>query len=198
MRLSSFPPQAALLLGLVDLSRCDYSTAPTISASVDLSSPVSSMTPTVSPNETSLFTSNTGLQDAIEAWEKNETCDYSFFQYSVVQSREESKYAEFYNDVIGHLSTENPQRYHALGEVGSFFDHFLNERNFECSMQNNGCRVEYHCDDIVHKLNKTFRARGVYISPAQLLVDARKGWSSSKVFALAALRQCVTHWKRMY
>ena len=200
MRLSPFPPLAAVLLASLVLSSSDTSTAPVISVSLDPLSLVSSTAPTVSPNEplSSPPKSNTGLEDAVKVWEDLEECHRPFFSTASAKSREESKYAEFYNDVIGNLSTNDPQRYRELGEVGSFVEQFLREPNFECSLQNNCCRVELHCDELVRRMNKTMKARGEQVSTAELLADARKGWSSfSKLLCTSYLdnvSQCESMW----
>ena len=93
--------------------------------------------------------------------------------------RNESNFAEFYNETIGHLRSADPEKFREFGEVGTFVQELLYEPNFVCSWQHNGCKIKPHCNEIVRRLNKTSIHRGEQVSTAELLVVARKGSSSS-------------------
>jgi hypothetical protein len=175
----------AVPLALLVLSPCVSSLAPTDSSSLALSTPIFSTAPAISPNETlsSLFESNTGLEAAVQAWDDNERCDDHFFGTNSEQMRNESKFAEFYNETIGNLRSADPEKFREFGEVGTFIQNLLYEPNFVCGWQHNGCKIKFHCNEIVRRLNKTSISRGEQVSTADLLVVARQGSSSlSKVF----------------
>jgi hypothetical protein len=171
----------AVPLALLVLSPCVSSLAPTSSASLVLSTPISSTAPTISPNETlsSLFESNTGLEAAVNAWDDDERCDDHFFATNSEQMRNESNFAGFYNETIGHLRSADPEKFREFGEVGTFVQELLHEPNFVCSWQHNGCKIKPHCGEIVRRLNETSNHRGEQVSTAELLVLARQGSSSS-------------------
>jgi hypothetical protein len=149
-----------------------------------LSTTISSTAPTLSPIETSssLFESNTYLEAAVQAWEDDEQCDGHFFATDSEQMRQESNFAGFYNESIGHLRENDPTKFRRLGEVGTFVEAFLFDLNFACSWQTNGCKAKPRCGEIVRRRKQSSNKRGESVSTAELLVVTRQGsFSSSKV-----------------